>query len=472
MRQKGRMKLLKLLGSSSRSCSRGWTTKAIMIITFALLVGFSGDLAAQTPPIEVDLERCVELALQHNRDILQASLDQRKAQYRTTEARSGLFPRITASGQYLRNIDLPVIFLGEDSPFGGSGVWRTGSKNAYAGGLSLTVPLLSMGLYSGMRSSQRGVELAQIRLESVTEEVIAATQRAYYDVLLLREIRDVSAQRLENARANMENVRRRFDQGTSAEYDLLQAEVRFENVRPEALRAENNLRLGEDALRTTIGLDASVTLRVSGSLTDMAIDAVPDSTAALTRLQSVNANLRLLEKQVELAKEQVTLEKANYWPTLSAFGSYQYQTQANDFEFDDYEWVKTSTVGLVATLPLFEGFRRPARVGQARATLSQSREQQQAVSDRLQVQLQSVLYSITQAKERITVQDKAVSQAQRGYQIAVSRYNNGLGTQLEVNDANLELTRARLNYAQAVYDYLQAMVDYRQLTGALSGSDR
>jgi outer membrane protein TolC len=107
-------------------------------------------------------------------------------------------------------------------------------------------------------------------------------------------------------------------------------------------------------------------------------------------------------------------------------------------------------------VPIFTGFGRFARVEQAKATIAQT-EARLARAEREAIeQVQTLHESVTEARLRANSQRAAVVQAQRGYDIATAEYRAGIGSQLQVTDADLALRTAEFNYAQAVYDYLTA----------------
>jgi len=107
-------------------------------------------------------------------------------------------------------------------------------------------------------------------------------------------------------------------------------------------------------------------------------------------------------------------------------------------------------------VPVFTGFSQDARVQQAKATISQSRYRLEHLERLAESELRTLADNVQEAQQRAASQRRAVEQAQRGYEIASAEYNAGMGSQLQITDAEVALRQSEFNYAQAVYDYLSA----------------
>lgn len=116
-------------------------------------------------------------------------------------------------------------------------------------------------------------------------------------------------------------------------------------------------------------------------------------------------------------------------------------------------------------MPLFAGFQRPARTGQLRTGIEQVRTEQSLLVDQVENEVKTLLERVDEAKERGAAQRLALSQAQRGYEIASVQYREGISSPLEVTDAEVALRQSEFNYAEAVYDYLVARAELEQALG-------
>lgn len=429
-----------------------------------ILMLFAGTclLTAQEKVMNLDLQKAIQIALEKNTEIKVAKLEVDKSEEKLREARSGLFPNIEANGQYQRYIEKPVIFLPPGSPFGE--VLEIGSNNSYLGTIGARVPIFSLGLYDGIGVASKSVELNSENLRFTEVATISNVKKAFYSVLLAREFKDVMNQSLQNALDQLENVKRLNKQEVASDYDLLRAEVQVENLRPQVIQAENNYEISKENLKVLIGLKSEQEINILGEFDfegqyDISLQQFLDD------VMKNNPQLAILNKQEEITNRTISLEKSAYFPSLAAFGNYQYQAQSDDFKISDYRWVSTFVVGLQLQIPIFNGFKTPARVEQANITLNQVDEQRRGLTEALKTQLQNIVYTIDRTIIRIKGQDKNIEQAQQGYEIAKTRFENGLGTQLEVNDAELALRQARLNRLQAVYDLRIAEAELQMILG-------
>lgn len=435
--------------------------KLISLILIFVSIGISQSKTAMI----LSLEDAVNLAIEKNAELKIASMEITKTEEKLREARSGLFPQLNASGQYQRYLELPVIFLPAGSPFGPT--LKIGSDNAVNASLSLSLPLFAWQLYKGIGLASDALRISEENYRSVKNKVVGEVRKAFLTVLLARETKDVMSQSLKNAEDNFENIKKLNSAGQLSDYDVLRAEVQVENLKPLVLQMENNYKLAIEALKIAIGLTSDEVIDVKGNM-EIADDyKIPTKQEIIDELLKNNPQLSILEKQLELYDDNISLEKGAYLPTLAGFGNYQYQAQANHLRFSDYNWVKTFVLGLQLQIPIFNGFKTPARVNQAEISLEQAIEQKRNYTEAIKTQALSILYRVEQAYKRIQGQSKTVKTAQEGYEISLRRLKNNLATQLEVNDAELALRQAKLNRLQAIYDLKVAEADLDNVLGKI-----
>ncbi|MEN3037556.1 MAG: TolC family protein [Candidatus Kryptonium sp.] len=412
------------------------------------------------------LDDAIKIALENNNQVKIARLELVKSDEKLVEARSALIPQINASGSYSRYLKKPVLFLPPDSPFGRltGGVIEIGFDNSYIGSLNLQMPVFSWAVYASIKTASKGRAIAEQTYKSATLKTISDVKKAFYTVLLAKEALKITQMRIVLAEDNLKNVEKMYRQGVASEYDYINAQVQYQNLQPLLIQSENNLELAKNALKLVLGIDVKEDIDVIGEMKADNLEDI-DYAQSLKDLLENNPELKQVEYQVDLSKDIVSLELSGHLPSIFFIGNFQYQAQANDFNFNRYRWIRTTFIGLQIQIPIFKGFGTQARIGQARTSLQQSMERLIFTKQALENELKNTVYKIEQSKKRIEVQRKAVELAELGYRIARKRFESGAGTQLEVSNAEVNLAQARLNYQQAIYDYLTALSDFERLTG-------
>lgn len=416
----------------------------------------------------ITLDRAIAMALEQNRDILIADQERYKAEAQVSEARSGAFPQLSLSGQYARNIKKPVLFLPPNSPINPSdktAAFEIGSNNSYSGGAQLSQVLFSRKLGAALNVAQAYHEYSEEAFQGTREDVALQVKKAFYGVLLTQKLVEANRQGRDVVKANFENVQSQYRHGTAAEFDLLRAEVQLANTEPLVTSAENSLVLAANALKSLLAIPLETPIRIEGSFNYQDMDSTALAEGRRNAMSS-NPLLSQLALQESMLDENVSIQRADLWPTLALFGNYQWQTQDNTFQFRNYNWANMLSVGLSISFPLFDGFRTSARVEQASVDKQKVHLARLKAEEGMKIQIQSAELKMAEAKKRIAGQEKNIEQAEKAVRIAQTRYKNGVGTQLELLDTQVAMTRAQTNYAQAIYDYLIARAEWQYAVGA------
>lgn len=418
-------------------------------------------------PMVITLDKALQIALQQNRDIQIADQDRLKAGAQVAEARAGAFPQINVTALYTRNIKNPVMFIPPNTlinPTPKTQVFEFGSANAYQAGATLSQPLFNWRVGTALDIANTYTEYVEKAYQTTQQDVALQTKKAFYAALFARELVRANREGLDVVRANFENVRAQFGKGTMAEFDLLRAEVQVANTEPLFIAAENSLQLAENALKNILAIPLDQEIDVQGDLVYQVIQ--PDVIEQRRRdAMATNPVIAQLNLQESILKKNISIEQANFYPTINLIGSYQWQSQDNTYQFSNYLWANSLNVGLQLTYPLFDGFKSSARAEQAIIDHQKMQTTLQKAEEGLRLRIQSLELRMAEASKRIEGQEKSLGQAQKALRIAETRFKSGVGTQLEIMDTQVAMTRTQTNYAQAIYDYLVARAEWENAVG-------
>lgn len=442
------------------------------VLLICCLVGFFTKLSISQETLqqsddvlELDINLAVDMAMEQNPliKISQLGIESSAAQY--YETFGSLFPNISASGAYNRNIKRPVIFMPDEAPFFGQ-VLEIGSEHSYNAAFSGSLPIYNQALYSNLKANKIQKHLSEEELRAAKIDLQYNVKMAFYNALLAKESFEIMQQRFENAMDNLDNIRSMFKQGMVSEFDLLRSEVQTENLKPSLLQSENSYKLSLNFLKVLTGLENTAKVELEGSLVDMAEEILLEfNIEQANRDFANNTDLVQLEIRKNLIEQQAKAVKATSLPSLTAIGNYQFQSQANDYNFSDYEWVQTSMVGLQLNIPIFSGLTTRNRAKQLTIAAKQLSLQNDYMKDNLSVQLDDNLRTIGLAVEKTANAESNINMAQKAYSIALKRYDSGQGTLLEVNDSEIALAQARFNLLQAIHEILIAKTEHEKFLG-------
>ena len=417
--------------------------------------------------LRLDLKTALSIAHDNNPTLQIADLEIQRVDYAKKESIGNLLPSVSATGQYTNSIMKSVMFMpaSMSAVMGGASYMEIGYKNSFTGTISAQMPLINFSLWESIKAKQTQIDLIVEQSRSSSLDMTKQVKDAYFNVLLSKSSLEVLEQSISNAKESLRTTKTAYEHGTTSEYDYLSAQIQVNNLNPSYISAKNSVELAILQLKILLSLPETQEIEVVEKLEDYEenfslLDEL-ETEKALTN----NSQLRQLDLNIASLQHSLKTIKYQHLPTLSAFGQYVYQTQAEDFKFSDYDWVPSASVGLTLSIPIFNGNTYLNQQKQTEISLKELQLQRTYTADGMNIQVLSALKNMKAAKEQLVVNKEAIAQAERGYEIAKVRYQTGSGTILELNDSQLALTKSKLNYQQAIYDYISAQATYENVVG-------
>ncbi|MDD6210107.1 MAG: TolC family protein [Bacteroidales bacterium] len=471
-------------------------SRKMILATFILLsfLAFSSLRAQDT--LKIDLNTALKIALSENPTVKVADKEIQKKKYAQKGAYASLFPQINFGGDYNRTIKKQVMYmdfpglgdLGEGNQGDGTGSsnnatlrntatdnnkndaldtsngFEVGRSNNWNVGFNASLPLVNASLWRSLDISGMDVELSVEQARSSKISMVNEVKKAFYGVLLAKDSYNVLKASYDNAMVNYLDIKKKFAQGTVAEYDLIRASVRVNNVEPNLLEAENSVKLAKWQLKALMGMDLDEVIDCNGSLTDFETELYSDFLATDTSLVN-NTDLIQMDLQTKLLEKTLSMYKADFYPTLSASFFYQWNAMNNDFRFKNYQWNPYSVVGVSLSIPLFTGGSRYHKLKETNVSIDQIKLQRENTERNLQLAVRQSIDQMNTCVKKFGATQRGVEEAEKGYMIAQKRYDTGAGTLLELNDAELALTQSRLNFNQAIYEYVTSKSNLEKILG-------
>lgn len=444
--------------------------KKLKLLPVFLLITFQISAQQATKnKLSFSLQQAIDYAIKNQVIIKNAQLDQKIAKEKSDELLGIGFPQINGSADITRFIDIPTTFVPGTFFGGDSGSFypvQFGQNYSSTAGLTASQLLFDGSYLVGLKASRMYVDLMHKQVNQSKTDLAAMVSKAYYNVLILQEqtqILDANVKRLKKLRDDMKAT---YDNGFAEKIDYDRTVLAYNNIITEKEKLERMVALSVNLLKFQIGANVQDDLTLTDKLEDI------KSTTMINPADTIDVNNRIemdvLQTTKRLLQIDLKLQRVAYLPSLAAFGSYSVNASRNEFDiFQNKPWYRTSIVGLKLTVPVFDGFQKASRVNQARFALQKIDNTIQSTTQGLQLEVQTARTSLINALASLDTQGENRKLAEEVARITKKKFEAGVGSSLEVMDAETALKVAETNYYTSLIEAYIAKVDYAKATGTL-----
>ncbi len=433
-------------------------------------------------PKTVSLDECLTIALSDNPTVKIADMEVERLDYSKREVIGQLLPTIDFGATYSRMLAKQVMYMNMDGfgDMGGSGNdgaeenSRAGEKkdngikmgldNSYSLGFQASLPLIAPQLWKsiGVSDTQilRSLESARQSRQSLVNQV----KNAYYTLLLAQDSRKVIQESYDMAALTNRTYQQQREAGAASDYDVLRTSVAMKNIEPEIVQADIAIKQARLQLLILMGLDSNFELEAASQLSDYEA-GMYETVLSINPDYSGNSDLRLLDIDSKLLKQNLDIQNLAFVPTLSLTANYNWTSMSNGSPFSNFRWNPYSTIGVTLSVPIFHGGQRINKVKQAKIQFAETQWQRENLERSISMQVDLAIDNIQLNVKQIASSSESVAEADSAHTIMEKSFGIGAASYLDLRDSELSLTRARLAYYQAIYNYLVAGSNLELLLG-------
>lgn len=446
-------------------------TNILNIVAVLLLTSSLNVVHAQKKALS--LKDALEMAKQGNKELQVQILEEINAKEMTRETKSSLLPNISGNVGYSYYFDRQAIFLpgsfaGSERPVQDIAV---GGKNAYNAYLSLIQPILAPSLRHQTNAAGINEKIEKEKTIDLHSRVALLVSIRYLEILMMNSQLDVLDQSLLRNIKALQDSRFLLAQGRGLKSDTLRSFIAVENLKSSVSYLKNNVEVSGFELKRLIGLEDAAELELTDNLEFGIEGSNGVNYLAEEAFQVAEANrkdLNIQQLYIELQQRKLKATQAMLLPQLSLIGQYQVQAQADDMRFGQYTLPRTSFLGLQLTLPIFNGNRTQSQISQAKIKAEQEDIRLKSLKDEVKTELATIISKWKEANTQMDIQVATVQSAELNHLMMDDRFKNGLGSRLELTDAELALTQAKINYLNAIYNLRILHLELQHALGLLS----
>ena len=434
----------------------------LILSVLALAFGSTNaQTTASSDTLMLSVDDCVKIALNENPSVKIADMEITRVDYSKKETIGQLFPNVSFGASYSRTLAKQTMYMNN----GGQTMAITmGRDNTHSVGFNASMPIVSVALWKSIKLSDnqilQNIEAARTSRISLVNQV----KNAYYALLLAYDSYAVLVENHATAKVNADIYEKKFKNGTASEFDVLRSSVAVKNIEPSIIEAQTSIRSLELQLKVLMGMDVTLGIKPNTSLSNYQ-SSMYGEVLSLSNDLSGNTDLRKLDLQTDYLKKVVDVQKASWYPTISANIGYNWYSMSDGSPFKNFTWSPNSSVGITLSWTLFNGSQRYYKQKQAELQYKEMAWQRDNLNRTLEMQRQIQLDNIQKNVKQIETCTASVEQAVKANQIQEKSFKIGASTYLDLRDSEDAVMTSKLSYYQAIYNYLVAKSNLELLLG-------
>jgi len=428
----------------------------------ALAALSSASIIAQTeaPPQAFSLQQARRYAVQHSYEVRKSRLDVEAAKKKLRETVASGLPQITSNLSYMNNLELTTMLIPNffEGKFDEKIPVQFGTQHNATFALQVNQLIFNGSYFVGLKTSSIYRRLADQGLELTTLDIQETVTGTYFLILVTRESERILQASLDNLKKTHNEIQERHREGFVAETDVDLVQISVTRLENSLQALGRQQQIAQRLLKYQVGLPLDEPIEISDGLADVLaeVDLSRPLRGEFDPADSVD--FRLLHTQEKLAELALKNEKAKFWPTISAFYTYQRSAMRDSFNFfsSDDNWYRAQILGVNVDFPIFKSGAQRARVQQAALTLEQARTTREQAGQGLRLKVSQARTTLESARENFLNMKANLDLADKVYNVSLIKYNEGVSSSMDLTQAHDKFLAAQSEYIQSISELLNA----------------
>lgn len=407
------------------------------------------------------LAQTVELARSRSRNLQISALQVTQQQQALRQVRASLYPVVSAQAGLTRTDSAQSAITARRF-----GVARPAPTNNFSGGPSVNYDIYTSGQRTAsIRAAEAAVRSAEQSYRTQFRQVQLDTASAYFDLQQARELIRIARQSVSSAEENVRVTRATEAAGVGTRFDVLQAEVSLSNFRQQLIQAQSQQQIAQRNIAQLLSLPPTATITAADSIGLVGEWSPTLEASIVTALQNRSELAQVLEQR-QIAQQNRRLALGSLGPQVSASGSFNYANTFSDSQLTNFDAGGFGYgLGAQVSKTIFDGGAAKAIAAQQQTNAAIAETQFASYKNIIRFQVEQNYYSLLSSRDQILTTRCAVEQARQGLELAKIRRNFGVGTSLDVSNAETALAQAENNYLQAIVSYNRSLIALQRFVG-------
>jgi outer membrane protein len=423
-------------------------------LLFVILILTAGTAGIAQEKVSLTAEQAIASGMENSKSLHSSMMKVEYADAKSSETTNMLFPTLKFSGSYTRLSEVPPFEIGPFGPIMPQKITISPAVfDNYSMRLTLQQPIFTgLRLLNSSKLASYSADAASDDYEKDKVDLIYNIQNSYWNVFKAIESKKVVDENVEQVKSHLKDVQNFFAQGIVTKNEVLKVEVQLSNIQVMQIDVLNNVRLSMIALNSLIGLPLETQIEIA-SPAEHQPNEYGDLNSLVQKAMENRSDLKAMDMRVKASETGVSIARAGWFPQIFLVGNYNY-ARPNQRIFPTQDKFKdTWDVSLSASLDIWNWGATIHQTDQAQAQLSQARDGYAQIKDGITLDVTQSYFNFNQSKERISVAQKGVSQAEENYRITNDKFKSGLALNSDLLDAEAAQMQSKWNYVQALVDF-------------------
>ena len=458
---------------------------AFIIITCSLNISAQDDKEVMS----FSLQECIDYALEHNQNLLNNGLSRQIAEKQVKQTLADGLPQINGNvdlsynfkiqttpipdfispsvyGVLFQESVIPARDLGAPSIFPA----QFGTKYSGSATISLEQMIFNGSYFVGLQAARTFTELSRKDEIKTTIDIVEAVSKAYYTSIIMKERKSLVYKNFERLDSLLRDTKALYENGFAEKIDVNRILVQFNNIKVEKDNFDQTYELSKALLKFQMGMPQNDVIILVDDLEGMEFQAIETNFGGEFKY-SDRIEYSQLETNDDLINLDIKNTKVQYLPKLDLYGrigaSSGAQTSSDLFNFSD-NWFELGVVGVRLNVPIFDGFRKSNIIQQKKIQSDQIQNSFEFLKSNIDLQITQATVNYNKAIDNMAAQKENMNLAQEVFDVSKIKYNEGVGSSLEVTNSNTDYKTAETNYYDALYSALIAKIDLEKAYGKLN----
>lgn len=389
------------------------------------------------------IEDAVQIGLENHPRIKSASERIGSQEAVLGQQMSAYYPTVTLNNRYQTS---------QSSTSGGSDE----ASESYSSQASFNMTLYNFGKREGnVQAARETLNATKQDYATTTQDVVLAIKQAYYIYLGTQEVVRVRQETVRSRDLLVRQARGFYEVGTRARIDVARAEANLFSAQADLIAAENAVKIAWVTLRNAMGSPRLPEQPVAADSPEVELSM--NLAGARNIAFDSRTELKSFEAQRKASDELIATARRGHLPDLLFDASYGRRhvsnEQVNGRTLNTFPLQPTWSVGLSFNIPIFDGFRTTNRVEETLHNYYNIKAQEEDRRQQIALEVEQSYLRVVELQERIKATDSAARAAKENLDLAQGRYQVGVGSIIEVTDAETLYTDAQTTYIRTIYDY-------------------